>query len=141
MVFGGTTSGENFGEFWQRNRNNTKTTITQWAANAKNMFNIIPHSYKDAYELLCKIIEKYPNDRFSTSGHSKGGAEASYAALKFNAEMVYKLKLKEEIFEAALRHEIKTKQGIATNLYKSNLRPEVDREQAQKIIMIIKKRI
>ena len=139
LVFGGTTSGEQFGEFWVRNTVNAKMTLKQWMANVKNLVSFIPKSYKDAHELLCEVIKKYPNDSFSTSGHSKGGAEASYAALKFNAQMVYELKAKEEIFEAALRHEIKTKQGLATNLYKSILRPEINREQADKIINDYKK--
>lgn len=110
LVFGGTTSGEHYGEFLGRNIHNIKMTIEQWMANFKNFFSKVPTSYKDANELLSVLRKTYPNNRFSTSGHSKGAAEASYAALKANATMLADLKSKNETFEAALRHEIKINQ-------------------------------
>ncbi|KEQ16249.1 hypothetical protein [Endozoicomonas numazuensis] len=88
LIFGGTTSGLNTGEFLKRSRKNIKFTGKQWQANIKNALGKgIPDSFKQARELTASLLEKMPvtpdGQPFSLKlhGHSKGGAEASYAAL------------------------------------------------------------
>lgn len=85
LVFGGTTSGKNYGSFLKRSVTNFKTIVAQWASNAKNLFGAVPDSYNDAHELLVALRAKYPNANIVTSGHSLGGAEACFAAMKVNA--------------------------------------------------------
>ncbi|WP_257276372.1 MULTISPECIES: hypothetical protein [unclassified Endozoicomonas] len=88
LVFGGTTSGLAAGELLERSRKNIRFSGKQWQANIKNLLGTgIPDSYKQAKALTANIMKNMPvtpeGEPFSLklNGHSKGGAEASYAAL------------------------------------------------------------
>lgn len=88
LVFGGTTSGIKTGGLAKRSLLNGGFTLKQWIANAKNaVFGTIPDSYKQASELTGKLQAmmaldpQYKDFTLTVSGHSKGGGEASYAAL------------------------------------------------------------
>ena len=88
LVFGGTTSGLKAGGFMKRSKANMKFSAKQWKANIKNALGRgIPDSFIQAKQLTASLYEKLPvssgfqNCTLKLSGHSKGGAEASYAAL------------------------------------------------------------
>ncbi|WP_422134022.1 hypothetical protein [Endozoicomonas sp. ALD040] len=88
LVFGGTTSGLAAGGLIERSRKNMQFSGKQWQANLKNLTGKgIPDSYKQAKALTASLMKNLPatpeGEPFSLklNGHSKGGAEASYAAL------------------------------------------------------------
>ena len=88
LVFGGTTSGDQVGSLMKRKVFNVRISMRQWFANYKNaLFGGIPQSYRQAVELtanLQKLMQQdsaYRDYVLTTSGHSKGGGEAAYAAL------------------------------------------------------------
>ncbi|WP_062270723.1 hypothetical protein [Endozoicomonas arenosclerae] len=88
LVFGGTTSGLSQGDFLERSRKNFKFSGKQWKANIKNMLGRgIPDSFIQAKVLTASLLEKMPSTlegkpfKLKLNGHSKGGAEANYAAL------------------------------------------------------------
>ena len=87
LVFGGTTAGTDAAGFKMRNLLNPVTTMKQWFANVKNMYFGIPASYKEAEKIADTLRHTLPADsKLSFSGHSKGGAEASYAAMMLAAK-------------------------------------------------------
>ena len=88
LVFGGTTSGKNAGGMEKRSLLNGGFTLKQWVANAKNaVLGKVPDSFTQAKNLTTQVQNMMANDpryegyKLTLSGHSKGGAEASYAAL------------------------------------------------------------
>ena len=87
LVFGGTTSGKKPGTFVARNINNAVATMKQWLSNARNAFGLVTKSYEQAAQLAENIHSELPPEySLSVSGHSKGGGEASYAALMLGAK-------------------------------------------------------
>jgi hypothetical protein len=89
IVFGGTSSGKSFGGFYSRQAHNLGFIKHQWGANKANATNYaIPDSYKQAAQITQGVIDMIKDDpvykEYSvvTSGHSKGGGEAAFAALK-----------------------------------------------------------
>ncbi|MDB0034775.1 lipase family protein [bacterium] len=87
LVFGGTTAGTKAADFTMRNLLNSLTTIKQWLANAKNVSSYTPASYKEAEKIADTLRHTLPADsKLSFSGHSKGGGEASYAAMMLAAK-------------------------------------------------------
>lgn len=95
LVFGGTTSGKKPGTFVARNINNVVATMKQWLSNARNAFGFEDLGMTKSYEQAAKLAENIyselqtklpPEYSFSVSGHSKGGGEASYAALMLGAK-------------------------------------------------------
>lgn len=90
VVFGGSSSGQWTGDLTRRCLYNAWTSLRQWQANLQNaFFNKIPTSYKQAAHLTRAVIaythkasNPYQGYRIITSGHSKGGGEATFAALK-----------------------------------------------------------
>ena len=93
VVFGGTTSGlqqyqdiNNY-SFLKRSRHNAVSTLSQWVSNIKAGLGIKPHSLEQAANLTKKVVElskqipALQGYSVSTVGHSKGSAEAVYAAL------------------------------------------------------------
>ena len=88
IIFGGTSSGEKSGGMEKRSLLNGRFTLNQWVANIKNAVGgKIPDSYHQAREVtknVQKIMQndsKYQDFKLIVSGHSKGGGEASFAAL------------------------------------------------------------
>jgi uncharacterized membrane protein YgcG len=92
LVFGGTTSGSSTGNLFARNAKNPVTTLKQWVTNALNAFSKEPKSFREAAGLAESVykniqtIDKVKDYSFSVSGHSKGGGEASYAAMMLGAK-------------------------------------------------------
>jgi len=93
VVFGGTTSGKHFGGLGSRQINNSLFTANHWRANVKNATsNSVPDSYKQAAEVTQAVIDmakshpSYKEYTVKTSGHSKGGGEAAFAALKSSGQ-------------------------------------------------------
>ncbi|MCK5894980.1 MAG: DUF2974 domain-containing protein [Endozoicomonadaceae bacterium] len=88
LVLGGTTSGKHAGGMMKRNVLNGAFALKQWVSNVENaIFNKVPKSYTQAKELTTTVKTlmdsdpKYKGFTLTLSGHSKGGGEASYAAL------------------------------------------------------------
>ena len=88
LIFGGTSSGETTGNLNIRSVFNSAFTFRQWVANAQNTLRFErPASYLEAKELAEELIffldflNEYRDYRLVLSGHSKGGGEATYAAL------------------------------------------------------------
>ncbi|HVK94992.1 MAG TPA: hypothetical protein VM571_09725 [Noviherbaspirillum sp.] len=92
IAFGGTTAGPQKGSLAERMQSNAWITARQWRANISSASGLtivgdaVPDSYSRAAELagLMKnfAASKGPGWKVSLTGHSKGGAEAEYAALK-----------------------------------------------------------
>ena len=94
IVFGGTTSGKSAGGMEKRSLLNGRFTLNQWIANAKNAVRgKVPDSFQQARELTTQVQrmmlldKKYADCKLVVSGHSKGGAEASFAALTQKAPL------------------------------------------------------
>lgn len=84
LVFGGTTSGLSAGNLTTRSRKNRAFSQKQWGTNLKNALGLgVPDSYKQSAELASKLHKKLEADNrtLKLQGHSKGGAEACFAAL------------------------------------------------------------
>lgn len=92
LAFGGTTSGEQKGTLLERQRGNSGITFRQWRTNISGATGMafvgdtVPDSYSRAAQ-LAKLLQQSPEAggggwSISLTGHSKGGAEAEYAALK-----------------------------------------------------------
>ena len=88
LVFGGTTSGGSSGGLNSRMVKNPLQTITQWSGNIKNAAGGVPASFEQAKEMTDGLVKKtsepgspYQGYKVVLSGHSKGSAEATYAAL------------------------------------------------------------
>lgn len=88
VIFGGTSSGETTGDLNIRSLFNSSFTFKQWVANAQNTLRFErPASYLQAKEFTKEVIffmdflNKYQDYKLVISGHSKGGGEATYAAL------------------------------------------------------------
>ncbi|AWK13730.1 hypothetical protein SK355_10215 [Candidatus Fukatsuia symbiotica] len=88
VVFGGSSSGETAGEILTRSWGNAVSTSQQWINNITNAIdNKMPRSYCQAAILTGRLINilntdpRYEGFNVSTSGHSKGGGEAAYAAV------------------------------------------------------------
>ena len=88
LIFGGTSSGETTGGLNIRSLLNSSFTFHQWVANAQNTLRFErPASYLQAKELTEEVIffidflNEYRDYKLVLSGHSKGGGEATYAAL------------------------------------------------------------
>jgi hypothetical protein len=90
-AFGGTTSGRKVGTHlaarFQPGKN-ARTSLSQWGTNVKAGLGRTPRSYAQAAELVARLQEnirtrpEYQGYRLRTVGHSKGGGEATYAALR-----------------------------------------------------------
>lgn len=87
LLFGGTGSGKYAGPLLLRGLANLPIHVRQWQANLDNVFQKIPQNYQQADLLVAQLqalLRKhsiYHDYAISVSGHSKGGAEAAYAAL------------------------------------------------------------
>ncbi|MDP0561450.1 MAG: hypothetical protein QS721_03585 [Candidatus Endonucleobacter sp. (ex Gigantidas childressi)] len=88
IIFGGTSTGKHVGGLITRTIRNSGSSLKQWVANGINALRgRVPRSYKDAKKLtetVQKIMQNdsmYKNFKLSVSGHSKGGGEASFAAI------------------------------------------------------------
>jgi DNA replication protein DnaC len=88
VIFGGTSSGKHAGGLINRHLNNSKQTMVQWIANIKNVVykKAVPASYDQAsslIETMNKALEtnKKTDYKLTVMGHSKGAAEATFAAL------------------------------------------------------------
>ena len=89
LVFGGTTSGLKTGGLAKRSLiANPKFTLVQWGSNIRNALGMkSPKNFDQAKELtgqlktLLKDSPEHKDCHLVLSGHSKGGAEATYAAL------------------------------------------------------------
>lgn len=88
LVFGGTSSGKHAGGLVRRSVLNGGFALPQWLGNFKNAIsNKVPTSYTQAKELASAVKSQMASDpsyqgfTLKLSGHSKGGGEASYAAL------------------------------------------------------------
>ena len=88
LIFGGTSSGKTTGNLNIRSLFNSSFTFHQWVANARNTLRFErPDSYLQAKELTKQVVfflgflHEYRDYTLVLSGHSKGGGEASYAAL------------------------------------------------------------
>lgn len=91
VVFGGTTSGRKTGAtLAERSRpgRNFMSTLSQWGANLCAGLGGTPRSYRQADALLAAVQRRLATDpawaghTLRVVGHSKGGGEAMYAALK-----------------------------------------------------------
>ncbi|MGI9283022.1 MAG: hypothetical protein ACR2PX_25785 [Endozoicomonas sp.] len=109
LVFGGTTSGLTAGEFLKRSRKNIKFSGKQWKANIKNALGRgIPDSFIQAKKLTASLLEKMPATpegkpfTLKLNGHSKGGAEANYAALSMDPPLEAVCFSSSELSRAAL---------------------------------------
>ena len=88
LVFGGTTSGHKTGGLLKRFLANLKFSYAQWKSNIQNALGLkIPANFQQAKDLTAAVVEslrahpQYGDSQLTLSGHSKGGAEAAYAAL------------------------------------------------------------
>lgn len=88
LIFGGTTSGKVAGDLNTRYMANSEFALNQWLANADNLLQTSrPESYLLARDLAAKLYfslvsrKDYQGFQPILSGHSKGGGEATYAAL------------------------------------------------------------
>ena len=94
LAFGGTTSGATKGALPRRMLSlNTIASFTQWDANLNSAFGIrsgkpVPDSYKEASDMTAASLEHYEGWDISVTGHSKGGAEAEYSAIKNRVKAV-----------------------------------------------------
>ncbi|WP_252179674.1 hypothetical protein [Endozoicomonas sp. 4G] len=109
LIFGGTTSGLAKGELLERSRKNMQFSGKQWQANIKNLLGMgIPDSYKQAKTLTANLMKNIPmtpeGQSYSVKlhGHSKGGAEASYAALSMEPPVAAVCFSSAELSRAAL---------------------------------------
>lgn len=91
VSFGGTSSGKKVGDtLLERSTpgKNVMTSLSQWGTNFKAGLGGVPQSYKQADELVSRIMDKvrtmpeYEGYSVRTVGHSKGGGEAMFAALR-----------------------------------------------------------
>lgn len=91
VVLGGTTAGKKVGAtLAERSRpgRNFMSTLSQWGANLYAGLGGTPKSYRQADELLAAVQRRLATDpalaghTVRVVGHSKGGGEAMYAALK-----------------------------------------------------------
>lgn len=91
VSFGGTSSGKKVGETLMERSvpgKNVMTSLSQWGTNFKAGLGGVPQSYKQASELVSRIMDKvqtmpeYAGFTVRTVGHSKGGGEAMFAALR-----------------------------------------------------------
>ena len=88
LAFGGTTSGHETGGLGKRSWANRKFSAAQWKSNIQNALGLkIPGNFQQAKELTAAVSEglkahpQYGDSKLTLTGHSKGGAEAAYAAL------------------------------------------------------------
>lgn len=88
VIFGGTTAGlTKSGNFMERSRGNLLTTLSQWVSNLKSALGFKAHSLHQAANLTRQVVDIVARDpelrgyTVSTIGHSKGAAEAVFAAL------------------------------------------------------------
>lgn len=88
IVFGGTTAGMVKNDhFFKRSQQNFVSTLSQWVSNIKAGLGFKAHSLNQAAFLTRQLVDVVKSDpayqgyRISTVGHSKGAAEAVYAAL------------------------------------------------------------
>lgn len=90
LAFGGTTAGEVPGGASQRVVGDASMGGPQWLANGEAGLGVEPESYKQAATLAQELQlamtnghsgAKYHDYDLSLTGHSKGGGEASYAAI------------------------------------------------------------
>ncbi len=88
VIFGGTSSGKHAGGLTARHLKNPKETMRQWIANIKNVVykKGVPNSYEQASSLIetmnKALAANNQNDyKLTVMGHSKGAAEATFAAL------------------------------------------------------------
>lgn len=91
LVFGGTTAGKKTGAtLGERSRpgRNFMSTLSQWGANLYAGLGGTPRSYRQAEDLLASVQRQLKSDpdlaghAIRAIGHSKGGGEAMYAALR-----------------------------------------------------------
>lgn len=91
LVLGGTTAGKKTGAtLGERSRpgRNFMSTLSQWGANLYAGLGGTPRSYRQAEELLASVRRQLKSDpdlaghAVRVIGHSKGGGEAMYAALR-----------------------------------------------------------
>jgi hypothetical protein len=83
LVFGGTSSTSIGGGSYNLQRLvwGARDQFNQWWANFQSVFGSqAPQSYTDAAKLLRAARERLSDYEWSTCGHSKGGAEAAFAA-------------------------------------------------------------
>jgi hypothetical protein len=83
LVFGGTSSTSIGGGSYNLQRLvwGARDQFNQWWANVQSVFGTqAPQSYTDAAKLLSVARKQLGNYKWSTCGHSKGGAEAAFAA-------------------------------------------------------------
>lgn len=119
LVFGGTTSGLHTGGLAKRSLlSNRKFTLLQWRSNIRNALGFrSPKNFEQAKQLtteLKQLLDKTPHYKSShlvLSGHSKGGAEAIYAALS------QKEPLEARVFSCAELH-----QKLVKNIPTENLK-------------------
>jgi len=118
LVFGGTTSGLHSGGLLKRYLiSNPKFTLKQWHSNIKNALGLgIPKNFTQAKMLtenLTTMLDSngdFKDYHLVLSGHSKGGAEAIYAALS------QKQPLEAKVFSCAELH-----QKLVNDIPKENL--------------------
>ncbi len=118
LVFGGTTSGLHTGGLLKRTFvSNPKFTLRQWKSNIQNALGMkSPKNFEQAKQLtstLKKTLDESPHHQKThlvLSGHSKGGAEATYAALSQNEP------LEARVFSSAELHQQLINQIPTTNL-------------------------
>ena len=106
LIFGGTTSGKKTGGLARRFICNGKFTLAQWKSNIQNALGLkIPGNFEQAKELTARVSERlkthpeYEGSKLILTGHSKGGAEATYAALSQDAP------LEARVFSSAELHQ------------------------------------
>ena len=127
LIFGGTTSGKKTGGLAKRFICNGKFTLAQWKSNIQNALGLkIPGNFEQAKELTTRVADslkghsQYADSKLILTGHSKGGAEATYAALSQDDP------LEARVFSAAELH-----QKLLDTI------PEKNLKQAKELVAVV----